>query len=87
MLFVSVCSPVVPSAGTVISQILTTSTIKSRAPLLLMEVYSSLILEKNREECYQFNMLINEEHNLQALIFVHTIPHIGLYAPPKSVHK
>lgn len=49
-----VSSPVVASAGTDISQTLMTSTIRSRAPLLPICGYGSLILDKEArgEECY-----------------------------------
>lgn len=41
-------SPVVASVSTVISQTLTTSTMTSRAPLLPIGVYRSLILGKRK---------------------------------------
>lgn len=67
--FSFMCSPLVPSVGKVISQTLITSTITSRAPLLPICVYRSLILGKRKtEECLLRTLLVTPRWFITAVV-------------------
>lgn len=70
-------SPVVASVSTVISKTLTTSTMTSRAPLLPIGVYRSLILGKRKR---RVTISLHISIHQQTPIFHHLCPHLTIHS-------